>query len=120
MSQVACGHPIVSYGSQHVTRHVPLTPETKDSVNDMLMKMPKSTTQINAARPGRVHEARDACGSQCANTDLKACEDKSVVIMSTLDQNVNAVAELVSDMMLHSGFEVAGRRCACHTNPSST
>ena len=33
-------------------RSVPLTPETKDSINkDVLMKMPKSTTLINAARP---------------------------------------------------------------------
>ena len=40
--------------------------------------------------------------------------------MNTPDQNVKAIAELVFDMMLHSGFEVAGRRCALYTNPSLT
>ena len=54
------------------------------------------------------------------DTDPKACEEKSVVIMNTPGQNVNAVAELVFDMMLHSKLEVAGRRCAFHTIPSST
>ena len=45
------------------------------------------------------------------NTDLKACsrEEKSVVIMNTPDQNVNVIAELVFDMMLHSEYEVTGR-----------
>ena len=46
------------------------------------------------------------------DTDLKACEGQSVVIMNTPGQNVNDVAELVFDMMLHGEFEVAGRRCA--------
>ena len=54
------------------------------------------------------------------NTDLKTCGEQSVVIINTPGQNVNAVAELVFDMMLRTGFEVAGRRCAFYTNPSST
>ena len=58
VQQVECGHPIVS-----CTRslHVPLTAETKDPVNEgLLMKtVPKDATLINAARPGRVHKARD-------------------------------------------------------------
>merc|ERR1712136_303096 len=33
---------------QYVTLHVPLTPETKDSINkELLMKMPKGATLIN-------------------------------------------------------------------------
>ena len=49
--------------------------------------------------------------SQRDNIDLKACacEEKSVVIITTLDQNLNAVAEIVFDKMLHSEFEVTGR-----------
>ena len=87
MSQVECGHPIVSYGSQHVTFHVPLTLETKVSIDkELLMKMPKRATLMNAACP-----ARD-------NTDLKTCGEQSVVIMSTPGQNVNVVAELVFDV----------------------
>ena len=53
------------------------------------------------------------------NTDPKTCSEQSVVIMNTPGQNVNALAELVLDMMLHSGLEVAGRRCPFHTNPST-
>ena len=49
--------------------------------------------------------------SQRDNTDLKACacEERSVVIMNTPDQNVNVIAELVFDVMLHSELEVNGR-----------
>ena len=44
----------------YVTLHVPLTAETKDPINEgLLMTMPKDATLINAARPERVHEARD-------------------------------------------------------------
>ena len=50
-------------------------------------------------------------------TDLKACEEQSVVNMNTPGQNVNEFAELVFDMMFHSEFEVAGRS-AIYTNPS--
>ena len=52
------------------------------------------------------------------NTDPKACEEKSVVIMNTPGQSVNAVAELVFDTMMNGRFEVAGRRCAFYTIPS--
>ena len=57
--------------------------------------------------------------SQRDNTDLNACacEEKSVVIMNIPGQNVNAIAELVLDMMMNGGLEVAGRS-AFHTIPS--
>jgi len=43
---------------QYVSLHVPLTPETKASINkDLLMKMPKGGTLINTARCEVVHEA---------------------------------------------------------------
>eukprot|EP00747_Dinoflagellata_sp_TGD_P139168 gnl/TRDRNA2_/TRDRNA2_175869_c0_seq4.p1 gnl/TRDRNA2_/TRDRNA2_175869_c0~~gnl/TRDRNA2_/TRDRNA2_175869_c0_seq4.p1 ORF type:complete len:313 (-),score=105.83 gnl/TRDRNA2_/TRDRNA2_175869_c0_seq4:342-1280(-) len=43
---------------QYVSLHVPLTPETKDSINKALLgKMPKGGTLINTARPEVVHEA---------------------------------------------------------------
>ena len=35
------------------------------------------------------------------NTDLPACEEKSVVAMNTLDQNANAVEELVFALTLN-------------------
>ena len=51
---------IVSRGSEHVTLHVPSTAETKDPINEeLLMKMPKDATLINAARPERAHEANN-------------------------------------------------------------
>ena len=103
-------------------RSVPLTPETKDSVDEgSLMRfsvreqtsvtspmrhpsMPKSATLINAATG--CTEAEMLEDSQRDNTDLNACArvEKSVVIMNTPGQNVNAAAELVFDMMLHSGL----------------
>merc|ERR1712187_638755 len=43
---------------QYVSLHVPLTPETKESINkSLLMKLPKGGTLINAARHEVVHEA---------------------------------------------------------------
>lgn len=43
---------------QYVTLHVPLTPETKESMNKALLsKMPKGGTLINTARQEVVHEA---------------------------------------------------------------
>lgn len=43
---------------QYVSLHVPLTPETKDSINKALLStMPKGGTLINTARPEVVHEA---------------------------------------------------------------
>ena len=49
--------------------------------------------------------------SQRDNTDLKACacEVNSVVILNTPDQNVNAIAKLMFDMVMNGGLEVAGR-----------
>ena len=47
--------PGVSCDSQHVTLHVPLTPETKDPINEeLLMKMRKGVTLINTS--GGLHE----------------------------------------------------------------
>ena len=49
---------MASSDRQYVTLHVPLTLETKDSMNEeQLMKMSKRATLINAARPEGVHEA---------------------------------------------------------------
>jgi len=43
---------------QYVSLHVPLTPETKESINkDLLTKLPKGGTLINTARVEVVHEA---------------------------------------------------------------
>merc|ERR1712226_1321176 len=43
---------------QYVSLHVPLTPETKESINkELLMKLPKGGTLINTARVEVVHEA---------------------------------------------------------------
>merc|ERR1711948_13263 len=43
---------------QYVSLHVPLTPETKESINkSLLTKMPKGGTLINTARQEVVHEA---------------------------------------------------------------
>ena len=42
--------PIMSCDSQHVTLHVPLTPETKDPISEeLLMKMRKGLTLINTS-----------------------------------------------------------------------
>ena len=80
-----------------------LTPETTESIDkEPLTKMPKSTTPINAARPDIVHEAGDAHEVLSARTDFchlsdvtvrddtdpKACEEQSVVIMNTPCQRV--------------------------------
>merc|ERR1719440_688576 len=44
---------------QYVSLHVPLTPETKESINkELLLKMPKGGTLINTARMEVVHEAQ--------------------------------------------------------------
>jgi D-3-phosphoglycerate dehydrogenase len=46
------------FQQQYVSLHVPLTPETKDSINKTLLsKMPKGATLINTARPEVVNEA---------------------------------------------------------------
>ena len=51
------------------------------------------------------------------DTDLKACEEQSVVIMNTPGQNVNDFAELVFDLS-HSELEAAGRSIELYTIPS--
>merc|ERR550537_483096 len=46
------------FSHQYVSLHVPLTPETKESINkELLMKLPKGGTLINTARVEVVHEA---------------------------------------------------------------
>ena len=61
------------------TNAVCLTPDTKDSIDkEPLTKIPKSTTPINAARPDRVHEARDAHEVLSARTDFYHLSDVPV------------------------------------------
>jgi len=46
------------FNCQYVSLHVPLTPETKESINkSLLLKMPNGGTLINTAREEVVHEA---------------------------------------------------------------
>jgi len=46
------------FAHQYVSLHVPLTPETKESINkSLLLKLPKGGTLINTARVEVVHEA---------------------------------------------------------------
>merc|ERR1712060_967464 len=46
------------FAHQYVSLHVPLTPETKESINkSLLMKLPKGGALINTARVEVVHEA---------------------------------------------------------------
>jgi len=46
------------FDHQYVSLHVPLTPETKESINkELLTRMPAGGTLINTARPEVVHEA---------------------------------------------------------------
>merc|ERR1719183_996556 len=45
------------FAQQYVSLHVPLTPETKESINkDLLSKMPKGGALINTSRVEVVHE----------------------------------------------------------------
>ena len=132
MTLTACNKIVRAASAPTVTLHVRLTPETKDSIDkEPLIKMPKRATLTNAARPERVHEAEtlEVLSARADfgylsdvpardNTDLKACEESSVVTMHTPEQNVNAVAELVFDMMMTSEFEVAGRSSVFYTMPS--
>jgi len=47
-----------TFDAEYVSLHVPLTPETKDSINKALLtKLPKGGTLINTARHEVVHEA---------------------------------------------------------------
>ena len=109
-----------SLDCQCVTLYVPLTPESKDSINEeSLMEMRSrrcrrephwSTLRAQRGCTRReIHEVLCARTAFCYlsdvpardNTDLKTCEEQSVVIMNTPDQNVNDVAELVFDMMMN-------------------
>ena len=58
------------------------------------------------------NEASALLSAEITLIDLKACEEKSVVIMNTPDQNANAVEELVFAMTMTSGFEVADKSTA--------
>ena len=49
------------------------------------------------------------------NTDLPACEEKSVVAMNTLDQNANIVEELVFAMALNSARNSFDGRTSAQT-----
>merc|ERR1711935_141861 len=64
------------FDHQYVSLHVPLTPETKDSINkELLSRMPPGGTLINTARPEVVHEAEllevlQARGDFCYLSDV--------------------------------------------------
>ena len=120
-----------AFGAREQGLHQRSVPLTKDSIDkEALMKMPNGATPINAPREIARGErclrfsVRDQTSGTFSdvqardNTDLKACEEQSVVIMKTPGRNVNAGAELVFDMMLNSEFEAAGKGSAFYTIPS--
>merc|ERR1712066_1069930 len=75
---------------QYVSLHVPLTPETKESINkSLLMTMPKGGTLINTARQEVVHEAEL----------LEVLKEKPdfCYLADVAPKNMNAVKELVGD-----------------------
>merc|ERR1712110_926519 len=75
---------------QYVSLHVPLTPETKESINkSLLMTMPKGGTLINTARQEVVHEAEL----------LEVLKDKPdfCYLSDVAPKNAEAVKELVGD-----------------------
>merc|ERR1712066_616618 len=75
---------------QCVSLHVPLTPETKESINkSLLMKLPKGGTLINTARVEVIHEAD-------LLEVLKECPD-FCYLSDVAPKNEAAVKELVGD-----------------------
>merc|ERR1712232_1068644 len=81
---------------QYVSLHVPLTPETKESINKaLLMKMPKGGTLINTARQEVVHEAEM----------LEVLKEKPdfCYLCDVAPKNKDAVKELLGDKF--------GKRC---------
>ena len=59
-----------------------------------------------------INEASALLSAETALIDLKACEEKSVVITNTLDLNANAGEELVLAMTMTSGLDAADKSTA--------
>ena len=59
-----------------------------------------------------INEASALLSAETALIDLKACEEKSVVITNTLDLNANAGEELVFAMTMTSGLDAADKSTA--------
>merc|ERR1712048_327164 len=81
---------------QYVSLHVPLTPETKESINkSLLMTMPKGGTLINTARHEVIHEGEL----------LEVLKDKPdfCYLSDVAPKNEAAIKELVGDKF--------GKRC---------
>ena len=105
---------------------MPLTPEGTAHEDAEEYHTDQRCTPREGARGGDSHDVLSARTDFCYlsdvpardDTDLKTCQEQSVVIMNTLGQNVNDVAELVFGMMFHSEFEVARRSSAFYTIPS--
>jgi len=84
------------FAHQYVSLHVPLTPETKESINkNLLMKMPKGGTLINTSRVEVVHEG-DLLEVLKGKPDFNYLSDVA-------PKNTDAVKELVGDKF--------GKRC---------
>lgn len=78
------------FQAQYVSLHVPLTPETKDSINkSLLSKLPKNGTLINTARPEVVNEAEL----------LEVLKERPdfCYLSDVAPKNIAAVKELVGD-----------------------
>jgi D-3-phosphoglycerate dehydrogenase len=77
---------------QYVSLHVPLTPETKDSINKSLLSgMPKGATLINTARPEVVNEAE--------LLDLLKERPDFCYLCDVAPKNKDAIAEAIGDKM---------------------
>lgn len=78
------------FNSQYVSLHVPLTAETKESINkELLSKLPKNGTLINTARVEVVHEA-DLVEVLKDRPDFSYLSDVA-------PKNIDAVKEVVGD-----------------------
>lgn len=81
------------FNCHYVSLHVPLTPETKDSVTkELLMKMPKGGTMINTARCEVIHEV-GMLEALRERADLNYLSDVP-------PKNAAAVQELVGDKFM--------------------
>jgi D-3-phosphoglycerate dehydrogenase len=84
------------FNYQYVSLHVPLTPETKESINkDLLLSMPKGGALINTSRVEVVHEA-DLLEVLKARPDFSYLSDVA-------PKNTDDVKSLVGDKF--------GKRC---------
>lgn len=83
----------------------------------LIVRSDKVTADVVAAAPGLKIVVRAGAGYD--NIDLGACTERGVVVMNTPGQNANAVAELVTAMMIFmsrnrftpgTGSEISGKR----------